>query len=353
MGIFGTGKPNVKTLARREDVDGLIEAARFRDLLPDRDGATLDVGVPIREQAILALGSLGPEAGNGTVAVALRDPSDRVRVAAVRVLYAREDPGPLLEALGWLPSGRGHSRQLALRAIMELSKPGSARALAASLVRRSGDEPLGDEDGALVLTLLAAEEKADAASDVVEELVAALADERQVVGDRAEELLLQLAPSSTEALIAELKAGAAPHRAAAVLGRIKDTRAMEPLIEALQHRDPRVRAESAAALGELRDPAAVEPLLHATRDREHMVRSQAGWALDRIGTVAVVFGVSALVQPMIAEAIAAAEERSALNGQRPALTAGDTPQKTDPTVLRRLAAFLDQLEDDGDGDSRE
>jgi HEAT repeat protein len=350
MGIFGTSKPNVKTLARREDIDGLVEAAGFQDLMPDRAGMTHDLGVPIREQAILALGSLGPEAGNGTVAGALRDPSDRVRVAAVRVLFSRQEPDPLLEAMAWLPAARGHSRQLALRAILELSAPGSARALAGALVRRRGEEPLGEDDAALVLTLLAAEESPDASNEVVEEVIAALADEREVVGDRAEELLTQLAPASTEGVIAELEAGNAPHRAASVLGRIKDTRAMKPLVEALGHRDPRVRAESASALGELRDPAAVEPLLHATRDPEHLVRAQAGWALDRIGTVAVVFGVSALVRPMIADAIANADGRPALNGDLPALPAGDYLQTSDPTMLRRLARFLDRIEDAREAD---
>jgi HEAT repeat protein len=345
MGIFGTSKPNVKALARNGDVEGLVEAAGFQDLMPDREGATLDVGVPIREEAILALGALGPEAGNGTVAGALRDPSDRVRVAAVRVLYSRQESDPLLQAITWLPGARGHSRQLALRAILELSRPGSARALAGALVRRNGDEPLGEDDAALVLTLLAAEERPDASNEVVEEVIATLDDEREVVGDRAEELLVQLAPASTEGVIAELQAGNAPHRAASVLGRIKDTRAMQPLVEALEHRDPRVRAESAAALGELRDPAAVEPLLHATRDPEHLVRAQAGWALDRIGTVAVVFGVSALVRPMIADAIGTGDERPALNGELPALPSGDLPQKSDPTMLRRLARFLDRIED--------
>jgi hypothetical protein len=80
------------------------------------------------------------------VAAALADPSDRVRVAAVRVLYAREEVGHLAEALGWLPGHHGHSRGLALQAIAELRKPECARTLAAALVRARGDDPVGDEE---------------------------------------------------------------------------------------------------------------------------------------------------------------------------------------------------------------
>ena len=362
MALFKTGKPNVKTLARREDVDGLVDAATFQDLLPGRQGETVDLGAEVREEAILALGALGPEAGNGTVTGALTDPSDRVRVAAVRVLYAREEAEPLAQAVAWLPSGRGHSRRLTLQALIELAKPDSARSLTGALVRARGEEPVDDEAAALLETLLEAAESSEVTSGVIEELLAALADKREIVADRAEELLAGLAPASLDGVIAELKGGKAAARAAAVLGRIRDTRAMDPLVEALDHREPRVRAECAAALGELRDPAAVDPLMRSTRDSDHTVRAQAGWALDRIGTVAVVVGVSHLVRPMIHEAISSAVEgRPALPDGKLALPGGRQPDDSthpgqgdgdpdDPTMLRRLARFLDRLEDARGGD---
>lgn len=350
MGILGSNKPNVRTLIKRQDVDGLIAAARYRGKLHIRDGAPVDAGARTREQAILALGALGAEADNGIVAAALLDPCDRVRVAAVRVLYSREEPGPLVEALHWLPATRGHSRELAIQAVRDLSAPGMATELACALVRGTSDEPLSEDDITLVLTVLEVDERPDAVDELVAELMAALADSREVVGDRAEELLVNLAPSSTEALIDELRAGSAPRRAAAALCAIGDNRALGPLVEALEHCDPRVRAESAAALGELRDPAAVEPLLRATADQELLVRAQAGSALDRIGTIAVIFGLSALVRPMIPGTAQPVANRAAMNGASPvkadlpALAAGDFPAGLDPGKLRDLAAFLDRIE---------
>jgi HEAT repeat protein len=347
-------KPDVRTLAQRKDVEGLVEAASFEDLLPGRDGGTVDLGAQVREEAILALGDLEPEAWNETVAGALTDPCDGVRVAAVRVLCSHEEAVPLAEAIPWLARGSGDSRRLALEGLAQIAKPECAPPLVAALVRARGDDPVGDEETALLAVLVELEERSEATTEVIEELLSALADERAVVADRAEDLLAKLAPASIEGVVSELRGGAVPHRAASVLGRIADTRALDPLMEALRHRAPRVRAESAAALGKLRDPAAVEPLLRATRDPDPNVRAQAGGALDRIGTVAVVVGVFHLLRPVIqATVTSAVDGRPALTEATPALPGGerrDADERRagdgfDPTLLRRIARFLDRMED--------
>ena len=60
-----------------------------------------------------------------------------------------------------------------------------------------------------------------------------------------------------------------------------------------------MRAAAAAALGALRDTGAVEPLLEATRDPDFTVRESAGAALDQLGTAAVMVGISALMRPAL------------------------------------------------------
>jgi HEAT repeat protein len=347
MGLFRNGKPNVKALVRRGDTAALVAAAGFQDLMPAPGGGAVDRGVEVRRQAILALGAMGPDVGAEAVTAALSDNSDAVRLAAIRVLYARREATPLAAALTWLPRRRGHARRLAMKALAELGRPDSAPALTAALVHAQGDDPV-DQDEALLLTLLLeADEGWDAVAEVVEQLLTALADERDAVAERAEELLVLIAPDSTEDVIAELTAGAAPHRAAAVLARIRDTRALEPLMEALLHRDARVRAASAAALGELRDPAAVEALIHATRDRDHRVRAQAGSALDRLGMVALVVGVSTLIRPMIQEAVAGVEGRPALPGleQATEATVATTQEPATADLLERLFTGMDDIAD--------
>lgn len=302
MGPIGNGRPDVRALASRGDAAALVEAASFHEMVRTDDGGTVDRGEPVREAAILALGALGSEAGAEAVLAALSDRADRVRVAAVRVLYARKEATALAGGLGRLPPGDGYSRPLAFQALVQLNRAESAPAVADALVRASGDSPLEDEDAILLSTLLAADDGFDTTNAVIEKLVSALSDARDVVADRASDLLTLLAPDSTEAVIAELRDGAAPHRAASVLGRVRETRAMEPLKQGLGHGDPRVRAESATALGELRDPATVEALIDATADPDYRVRSQASQALDTLGSVAVVIGVAAVVRPIVLEA---------------------------------------------------
>jgi HEAT repeats/PBS lyase HEAT-like repeat len=312
MALFRSGKPKVNALAKRRDVDGLVAAAGYQDLIPAPVDGMLDRGAEIRRDAILALGQLGAEAGTDAVHAALMDPSDEVRVAAIRVLFAREDVVPLATALAWLPVGHGHSRPLAIRALLELRRPECAPSLVVALVREPGEGPVGEDEAALLKLLLEAGKGSESAGEVIEELLVALADERDPVADRAEELLAVLASIGIEEVIAELKAGAAPARAAAVLAEVKDTRALKPLMDGLLHRDASVRAECARALGELRDPGAVEALIIASRDSEHRVRAQAGWALDRLGMVALVVGVSTMIRPMIHEALAGVDVRPAL-----------------------------------------
>jgi HEAT repeat protein len=342
MALFRTGKPNVKALARRGDEDALVAAAGYQDLIPAGGDGMLDRGAQVRQEAILALGALGPEAGTDAVRAALSDPSDSVRVTAIRVLFARRDALPLTTAIAWLPTDHGHSRTLAIRALIELRPPECAPALAAALLRDPGDDPVGEDEAALLKLLVDDGKDSLAAGDAIEELLVALGDERDAVADRAEELLAALAPLSIDGVIAELEAGAAPHRAAAVLGEAKDTRALTPLVEGLLHRDPRVRAECARGLGELNDPAAVEALIQASRDPEHRVRAQAGWALDELGMIALVVGVSTMIRPMIHEAISGGDAR-------PELTAADAgaqgngngasaPDTISPDELKRLIA---------------
>ncbi|MBD0282204.1 MAG: HEAT repeat domain-containing protein [Thermoleophilaceae bacterium] len=302
---MGERKPNIRALVRREDIEGLERAAAYQDLRPTPQGSVSDFGTPVRAEAILALGSLDSEGDNSALARALRDAADLVRSAAVRALHTRGEAGLLVEALRWLPGDEGHSRKLALQAVFDLKEFVSAPAIADALVHREDEEVLSEDDAPLVLGLLEGA-PADERYQLIKLLVTALGDERGIVADRAAELLVRLAPMSTEGVVAELREGSAAAEAAYVLGRIANPDTVDALVDALGHRNPRVRAESAAALGELQDPASVEPLLEATRDRDHGVRRQARLALDRLGNTAVIAGVAALLEPMIQEAVRAA-----------------------------------------------
>jgi HEAT repeat protein len=66
------------------------------------------------------------------------------------------------------------------------------------------------------------------------------------------------------------------------LGKVKDPRAFEALINALKHKDLLVRAKAAEALGEIKNPKAVESLIAILTDEEETVREFAAKALANI-----------------------------------------------------------------------
>jgi HEAT repeat protein len=326
---LGERKPNIKALLRREDIDGLERAASYQYLKPTSQGTLSDLGVPVRAEAVLALGALDASSGGQALARALRDPADAVRCAAVRVLHARQEVDLLVQALRWVPPDGGHSRNLALRASYDLQEFVTAPMVAEVVIHRTDDELLSEDEAELVLALLH-DERAETTDPLMKLLIPALSDERGIVADRAGELLRRLAPTSIDALAAELRTGVAPAEAAYVLGTITDPKALEALLEGLRHRDAGARAESASALAEHEHPAAVKPLLVATHDSDHSVRNQARIALDRLGNTAVIVGVAALLEPIIHEAVRSAAEHpqdtSDDREHHPALPARRQPQ---------------------------
>jgi HEAT repeat protein len=330
MGLLGNRRPNVKLLVRREDLEGLVDAVFYEEVAQESGGQAQRTGAPIREEAVLALADFGSERAGAAVSDALADRSDKVRSAAVRVLYGWGDSDALAEAAAVLPPDRGQARALALRGLRELGQPGAALSLSRALVHAEHGEPLTSEDSELVLELMRKDAGGSTSHEVIEMLASALRDDRAPVRDRAEELLVRLAPASTRAVASALVGETPTPRAAAVLARIADGSCLMPLATALEHSDPEVRAESCVALGELRDPGGVEALLRASRDADHRVRTQAGRALDRIGTAAVILGFAAAVRPAVAEAVEGAKKPATRKKRATSAKAGST--KTRPAA---------------------
>ena len=77
--------------------------------------------------------------------------------------------------------------------------------------------------------------------------------------------------------------------------KLKESRNVQGLIFALQHKDPTVQYDAAEALGEIGDNLAIEPLLVALKnDETGGVRWKAAEALSKLGTPAVAGLINAL-----------------------------------------------------------
>lgn len=71
------------------------------------------------------------------------------------------------------------------------------------------------------------------------------------------------------------------------LGKIKDTRAVEPLIKALGDTHQDVRLKAVESLGKIQDSQAVPPLIDALKNKDEYVYWEAAEALGAIGGLAV------------------------------------------------------------------
>jgi HEAT repeat protein len=72
-------------------------------------------------------------------------------------------------------------------------------------------------------------------------------------------------------------------RAALMLGKLRDVRAVEPLIQALDAPGYKTPVYAAEALGKIGDPRAIEPLLAALSTRNDSLRAAAMAALKQLG----------------------------------------------------------------------
>lgn len=72
-------------------------------------------------------------------------------------------------------------------------------------------------------------------------------------------------------------------RAALMLGKLGDMRAVSPLIDALESPGYQMRLHAAEALGKLGDPRAIEPLRRVVETNHDKFRDAAQEALQRLG----------------------------------------------------------------------
>ena len=95
-------------------------------------------------------------------------------------------------------------------------------------------------------------------------------------GDEAIRTLIMVVTNTHEDLIAR-------GRAALMLGKLGDPRAVEPLIRALDAPGYQTPLYAAQSLGKLGDPRAIEPLLRIIQSHNDKMREAAQEALERLG----------------------------------------------------------------------
>ncbi|MGH8002335.1 MAG: HEAT repeat domain-containing protein [Brasilonema sp.] len=129
-------------------------------------------------------------------------------------------------------------------------------------------------------------------SQAVQPLIQALNDEDSDVRSSAADALGEIKDSqAVQPLIQALNHEDSDVRrsAASALGEIKDSQAVQALIQALNHEDSDVRWRAADALGGIKDSQAVQALILALNDEDSDVRRSAASALGEIGNSKILY----------------------------------------------------------------
>jgi HEAT repeat protein len=256
--IFGSGKPDVEKMEKKKDVKGLIKALGY-----EKDSS-------VRKSATYALGKIGDARAVEPLTKALNDADSDVRRDAAKALGKIGDR----RAVELLTRALNDSREyVRMNVAIALGKIGDVRAVEplTKALNDSNSEVRSGAAGAL---------------DSVgwtpgrDELAAAYWilrgqwDKCVEIGGPAVEPLIRVLNDSNYWNVSR--------DAAEALGKIGDSRAVKPLIRALEDGSNDVRKSAAEALGKIGEPA-VEPLIKALNDTNEHVRVNAAEALGKIG----------------------------------------------------------------------
>ncbi len=279
MSLFGP--PNVKKLAQKRNIAGLIRALGYlRDPF-------------VRLSAAQALGNLGDISALEPLIRTLGDRDESVRTGAIAALGILSDGRALPPLVTTLTEPSWRVRQAAAEALGRL---GDSRALSPLIQVLDDTEPQVRQAAAGALGRLRD-------PIAVAPLIRALGDEQcDVRRASAESLDLLGEPKWKECVKGEYRGDFMR------LSKSGDPRAFEPLVRALEtvpHEDPRIQIIK--ALGALKDPRAIEPLIGILESDPTASRAAAAEALGKIGDhLAVSNLIGALDDPNRAVRLAAA-----------------------------------------------
>jgi HEAT repeat protein len=297
LGLFRKRTTNVGRLQRRGNVEGLVAAAQHRDTFVDRDGSVVDVGGPVRREAVLALADIEDPRARAAARDALADADLSVRLAALESVRRTHDEDALPDAIQMAFAAVAHGEaagEAVLGSLIQLAEPARANLYARGLIAHPSGELLHPQELRLFDEVIGSA-PAEFQQRLIDELVVVMGTADADGQARAAGFLVALGDSAIEPAIRALGNPRTRLGAAVALGFLRSQRAVEPLLATVTDADAAVRRVAVRALGEIKDGRAVEALLSAARDEDYGVRAAAIKAIDSLGTLAVIQSVATLV----------------------------------------------------------
>jgi hypothetical protein len=295
VALLSPRRPNVQRLKRKENLDGLRAALRYRETFVDEEGLEWDAGVDIRIEAAEAMSHFNGPAVADDLAEAVGDLQPEVRLAAVEAISRLGMAVGVDALLDCVIGGGNGSSELEMRALEVLTGwhlEGLPEIFVERLLRPDGP-PVEERHGEAFGRILAADPRGSAAGSAVADIIIASLDRPLEEPARAwgERILGRLGTPAAESVLEALANGRPSPALVRAAGSLGDVRAVEPLIQCLDSSDPEMRRSAAVAAGSLNHTGTVPALLGAMQDPERSVRDAAGEALNRMGTAAMIVGI--------------------------------------------------------------
>jgi len=244
----------------------------------------------VRKLAVEALSMINDPRAVEALITALKDENTDVRKHAAEALGNIKDARAIKPLIASLRDKKSVIRDTAHEALM---------AIIEGLKERQAEKQLMDmlkyKDSSIQQAVIEALGNIPK-THVAENLVPFLGDTNPNIRKNTAEALRKIGKAATKPLIKTLKSDDIQIRiiATMILGDLKDTLSVKPLIEALKYKSQtssieadKLRLEAARALGKIRDARAVEPLIAALNDENSNVKERSAEALTAIGEPAV------------------------------------------------------------------
>ena len=257
-------------------ITGSLAAAREVPVVDHLTRGLDSLPPALRREAVRVLAILGDPKAMPALVRAMGDADEGVVAEAVEAL-GRSGPAAVPAMIAALEGAGITARRCVANALGRRPGPGVVEALVPALadrdaeVRRSAARSLGElKDPRSLDALLAA--LRDTSGGVAQEAAAAVGN----IGD----------PRAVGPLVAAARGQTSQGANLAVveaLGRLADPRALDLLLQRLDHPDPKLVAAAALALGSFKDPLAADALIAKLEHGHESVRVAAADSLARIG----------------------------------------------------------------------
>lgn len=247
-------------------------AVYVQELLKDKNTA-------VRREAVLALRRLGAVRAVPALIEILKTETDPgVKYDIARALGTLGDQSTVFTLANLLMKEKGwYVKSACVEALGHIGSDKAVNILASTLVADAGEDATWTRTKA-AWALAAIGEKS------VHALTRALSDNEEVTRRRAGWALVKIGTPAVKALISSLREinGYTRERAAQTLGWIGDESAVTSLIWALRDKEPAVASSAAWALGRIGNPEALPALQGLVNNKNEIVRGNAVEAIERI-----------------------------------------------------------------------